>query len=372
VVALLTRRDDTHVEVIGAQQVGGAPMRRDTIFRITSMTKPVTAAAAMILIEEGKLRLDEPVDRLLPELANRRVLTRLDAPLSETVPARRAITVRDLLTFRLGFGQIMAPPEDYPVAKAGIDLMIGMGPPEPARMPPPDEWLRRLGTLPLMHHPGEGWMYNTGADILGVLIARAADQPLETFLRDRLFEPLGMKDTGFFVPPDKQARLTAAYWTSLKDGTLALHDDPTTGHWSRPPQMPMGGSGLVSTADDYGAFARMLLNKGHYGAVRLLSRPAVELMTTDQLTRPQKVAAHFVPGFFDDQGWGFCLAVQTRRTGFGGTDRYGWAGGFGTSWANDPTEELIGILMTQASFTSPTPPSVHQDFWTMAYAAIDD
>jgi CubicO group peptidase (beta-lactamase class C family) len=371
-VAFLSRRGETHVETVGAQAVGGAPMRRDTIFRITSMTKPVTAAAAMMLVEEGKLRLDEPVERWLPELANRRVLSRLDAPLQDTMLAKRVITLRDLLTFRLGFGQIMAPPDQYPIAKAALELQIGMGPPEPGRMPPPDEWLRRLGTLPLMHQPGEAWMYNTGADLLGVLIARATGQRFETVLHERLFDPLGMSDTAFFVPPTKQPRFAAAYWTSFSDGSLALHDDPGTGQWSSPPPLPLGGAGLVSTVDDYAKFAQMLLNHGRLGEIRLLSRPAVALMTGDQLTPAQKEAAHFIPGFFDDQGWGFGMAVQTRRTGLGTVGRYGWAGGFGTSWANDPAEGLIGILMTQASFTSPTPPAVHQDFWTMAYAAIDD
>jgi CubicO group peptidase (beta-lactamase class C family) len=360
------------VDTIGAQAIAGIPMRRDTIFRITSMTKPVTAAAAMMLVEEGKLRLDERVERFLPELANRRVLIRLDVPLQDTVPAKRPITLRDLLTFCLGFGQIMGRPDQHPIAKVALELGIGMGPPQPARMPPSEEWLRRLGTLPLMHQPGEAWMYNTGADLLGVMIARVTGRPFETVLRERLFEPLGMTDTAFFVPPKKQARFAAAYWTSFSDGSLTLHDEPAAGQWSSPPPMPLGGAGLVSTVDDYTAFARMLLNHGRHGTGRLLSRPSVALMTSDQLTPVQKAAAHFIPGFFEDQGWGVGMAVRTRRSDLGSVGRYGWAGGFGTSWANDPAEGLIGILLTQASFTSPVPPAVHQDFWTMSYAALDD
>ncbi len=200
-VTLVSRRGEVHVDAIGATgSRRQSPMRRDTIFRISSMTKPITAVAAMILVEECKLRLDEPVDRLLPELADRTVLKRLDGPLDETVPAHRPITVRDLLTFRMGFGQMMAPPDAYPILQAANEQQIGMGPPSPATTPAPDEWMRRLGTLPLMHQPGERWMYNTGSDVLGVLIARAAGQPLETFLRERIFAPLGMKDTGFSVP----------------------------------------------------------------------------------------------------------------------------------------------------------------------------
>src|SRR5438445_5003328 len=174
-VTLVSRRGEVHVDVIGTQAIGDSPpMRRDTIFRISSMTKPITAAATMILVEECKLRMDEPVDRWLPELAERKVLKRLDGPLDDTVPANRPITVRDLLTFRMGFGQMMAPPDAYPILKAANDLQIGMGPPQPQAMPAPDEWIRRLGALPLMHQPGERWLYNTGSDVLGVLIARAS------------------------------------------------------------------------------------------------------------------------------------------------------------------------------------------------------
>ncbi len=186
------------------------------------MSKPITAVATLILVEECALRLDEPVDRLLPELANRKVLKQLDGPLDDTVPARRPITVRDLLTFRMGFGQLMAPPDAYPILRAANELQIGMGPPNPSAMPAPDEWIRRLGTLPLMHQPGERWLYNTGSDVLGVLIARASGQSFETFLRERIFEPLGMKDTGFSVPAAKIDRLATSYWTNFATGARGL------------------------------------------------------------------------------------------------------------------------------------------------------
>src|SRR3989449_11035342 len=202
------------------------------------MTKPITAAATMILVEECKLRLDEPVDRWLPELADRQVLKRLEGPPDDTVPAKRPITVRDLLTFRMGFGQMMAPPDTYPILQAASEQQIGMGPPSPSSMPAPDEWMRRLGSLPLMHQPGEQWMYNTGSDVLGVLIARASGQPLETFLRERIFEPLGMKDTGFSVPADKIDRLPASYGTNFETGALEVYDDAEGGQWSRPPAFP--------------------------------------------------------------------------------------------------------------------------------------
>jgi len=252
-VTLVSRRGEVHVDAIGTKAAGGGdPMRRDTIFRIASMTKPITAAAAMILVEECKLRLDEPVDRLLPELANRKVLKRLDGPLDDTVPANRPISVRDLLTFRLGIGAVMAPPGRYPMqtAMAAAGLAPGPNPPSHA----PDDWMKRLGGLPLIHQPGERWMYHTGSDVLGVLIARAAGQPLESFFRERIFEPLGMKDTGFHVPAEKLDRLPPTYTADVATGTLAVHDDPADSRWGRPPAFPAGGGGLVSTVDDYLAF----------------------------------------------------------------------------------------------------------------------
>jgi len=374
IVTLVSRRGEVHVDAIGMKAVEGLdPMRRDTIFRISSMTKPITAVATMILVEECKVRLDEPVDRLLPELAGRKVLKRVDGPLQDTVPANRPITVRDLLTFRMGFGQMMAPPDAYPILKAASELQIGMGPPAPSATPAPDEWIRRLGTLPLMHQPGEKWMYNTGSDVLGVLIARASGQPLETFFRERIFEPLGMKDTSFSVPDTRLDRLVTSYWTNFETGALELYDEARGGQWSRPPAFPSGAGGLVSTIDDYLAFGQMMLNQGKHGNERLLSRPSVETMTTDQLTPEQKAASGIVPGYFDGHGWGFGVSIVTRRDDVAAVPgRFGWDGGMGTSWYSDPREGMVTILMTQRAWTSPSPPDICLDFWTLAYQAIDD
>jgi len=371
-VTLLSRRGEVHADAIGAKAVGGDPVRRDSIFRITSMTKPITAAAAMILIEECKIRLVEPVDRLLPELANRKVLKRIDGPLDDTEPARRPISVRDLLTMRMGLGVIMGPPDVYPIQKAASELqVVGFGPPNQATPHGPDEWLRRLATLPLMHQPGEKWMYNMGSYVLGVLIARASGKPLETFFRERIFEPLGMKDTGFGVPAAKLDRLVNAYWPNAQTGVLDLYDDAKHSQWARPPAFPDGGAGLVSTVDDYLALGRMMLNKGKHGAERILSRPWVELMTTDQLTPAQKAASPFAD-LWESHGWGFGVCVVTRRDGVAASPgRYGWDGGFGTSWSSDPAENLVAILMTQrVAFPSLSP--VYLDFWTSVYQAIDD
>ena len=378
-VTLISRRGEVHVEAIGMKAAGGpgavgnGPIRRDTIFRIASMSKPITAAATMILVEECKLRLDDPVDRLLPELADRRVLKRLDGPLEDTEPARRPITVRDLLTFRLGLGMIMAPPDSMPIQKAFGERDLGQGPPAPAATAAPDEWMRRLGTLPLMHQPGERWMYHTGSDVLGVLIARASGRPFEAFLRERIFEPLGMKDTAFSVPADKLARFATSYFSDPGPSGVVLYDAAEGGQWSRPPAFPSGGGGLVSTVDDFLAFAQMLLDKGKHGGERILSRPSVEVMTTDQITPEQKAVSDLGAGFFDRYGWGFGVAVVTRRDGVSMVPgQYGWDGGLGTSWRSDPREEMVGILLTQRAWESPVPPPVTLDFWTGAYQAIDD
>jgi CubicO group peptidase (beta-lactamase class C family) len=373
-VTMVSRRGEVHVDVIGNKEYEDSdPIRRDTIFRISSMTKPITAAATMILVEECKLRLDEPVDRLLPELAGRQVLKRLDGQLDDTVPAIRPITVRDLLTFRMGFGQMMAPPDAYPILKEANEQQIGMGPPSPSTMPAPDEWIRRLGQLPLMHQPGEKWMYNTGSDVLGVLIARASGQEFEAFLRERIFEPLGMKDTGFSVPSHKLDRLATSYWTNFVSGKIEVYDTAEGGQWSRPPAFPSGAGGLVSTIDDYLAFGQMMLNKGKHDNERILSRLSVETMTTDQLTPEQKAVSGLVPGDFDSLGWGFGMSVVTRRDDVAAVPgRYGWDGGMGTCWYSDPREEMVTILLTQLAWTSPSPPYVRLDFLTSAYQAIDD
>ena len=371
-VTLVSRHGETHVDVIGDLAVGGPPMRRDTIFRIASMTKPIAAAAALILVEECVLRLDDPVDALLPELADRRVLVTLDGQLHDTVPANRPITLRDLLTFRMGFGLHFGSPDDYPILAAAVRRQVATMPPAPAAMPEPDEYLRGLGELPLMSQPGEKWLYNTGSDVLGVLIARATGQPLETFLRERLFEPLGMTDTAFHVPAAKVDRLATSYTANRQTGGIDLYDPADGGQWTAPPPFPSAAGGLVSTADDYLAFGLMMLRQGRHGNERILSRSAVELMTTDQLTAGQKAVSGFVPGYFDHLGWGFGVSVVTGRDALWATPgRFGWDGGLGTSWASDPAEDLVGVMLHQrAEF--PAFSKVYPDFWNSVYQAVDD
>jgi CubicO group peptidase (beta-lactamase class C family) len=373
-VTLVSRGGETHAEAIGTTAVEGSePMRRDTIFRIASMTKPVTAAAAMILVEECRVRLDDPVDRWLPELADRRVLSRPDGPLDDTAPARRPITLRDLLTFRLGIGAVMAPPGTYPIQQAIAEAGVGPGPDTTSFGP--DEWMKRLGALPLVHQPGEAWMYHTGSDVLGVLIARVSGRSLEEFLRERIFEPLGMRDTGLHVPAAEAHRLPPAYAPDPESGKLKVADGGgTASKWMSRPAFMSGGGGLVSTADDFLAFFRMMLDGGRYGPgdERVLSRPSVELMTTDHLTPEEKRTAEAEIFFGDSWGWGFGLAVCTGRDDLSSVPgRFGWNGGRGTSGYADPAEDLVGVLMTQRAMESPEPPAVFRDFWTCAYQAVD-
>jgi CubicO group peptidase (beta-lactamase class C family) len=353
-----------HDEVFGGT-AGSA--ERDTIFRISSMTKPVTAVAALTLVEDCRIRLDDPVDEWLPELSDRRVLARPEGPLEDTVPAARPIGLRDLLTFRSGMGFDFSAAGPQPVLEAAAELELGAGPPAPAGPPEPDEWMRRLGTLPLSRQPGERWLYHTSADVLGVLVARVAGRPLPDVLAERVFGPLGMADTGFHVPPAALDRFGACHFSGPDRPVY----DPPDGQWSRPPAFPGGGDGLVSTVDDFLAFATMLRGGGTYRGRRVLSRPTVEAMTTNHLTPDQLAAGGPAPN--GALGWGFGLGVQVVRTGPArSVGSYGWDGGMGSSWANDPAEDLIGVILTDQAWASPTPPPLFQDFWTCAYAALDD
>ncbi len=369
-VALVARGDDVHVEVLGHAALDHpAPLRRDAIFRIASLTKPIAAAGAMLLVDDGVLSLSDPVDALLPELADRRVLGSLASPLDDTVAAARAISVEDLLTFRLGFGLIMAPPGTYPIQEAEADLgLMTLGPPWP---PPPfgsDEWLARFATLPLMEQPGAEWRYNTGAQVLGILLERATGQALEVFLRERLFEPLGMVDTSFSVPAEKQGRFTTAYMPD-GDGGLRLLDPPEGGWWNEPPAMANAAGMLVSTLDDFWAFVSMIVEHGRHGGQPLLSPAAVDAMTRDRLTAAQRASAPLFLG--PHGGWGYGMAAPgPSRAAPPEPSGYGWNGGTGTEWTTDPEHGLTGIVLSTRAMTSPERPAHMVDFWQAAYGAL--
>lgn len=303
-VALVARGDRTRIWPAGAMALGGAaPVQRDTIFRLASMTKPITAVAAMMLIEDGKLKLDEPVDRLAPELANRRVLKQPDSPLDDTVPARRAITLEDVLSFRLGWGIDFNP--EAPFVKASAELP-GFGMPNPAAPYTPDSWMKAMGALPLQAQPGERWLYTAGSNVLGVLVARASGQPLETFFQERILGPLGMKDTAFHCPPEKRDRLITGYMN--QDGRLVPFE-PYNDMFLKSPSFPAGDSGLVSTADDYGAFARFMFSGLAPDGKRLLSEASLRAMTANRLTPAQIKDGEMILGA--GRGWGLGVGVRS-------------------------------------------------------------
>ncbi|NUT36674.1 MAG: beta-lactamase family protein [Hamadaea sp.] len=377
-VALVSRGDETHVEAMGTMRHdGGAPMSRDTIFRMASTSKPVSVAATMVLLDECRLRLDDLVQEWLPELADRQVLARVDGPLDDTVPARRPITVRDLLTSTFGLGLDFTA-LGTPIMNAVFER--GLTPNLPVPMPEPDEWMRRLGELPLIHQPGQQWQYHISNDLLGVLVARVTGRPFETFLRERIFEPLGMTDTGFHVPADKIDRLPDLYAPDPQTGEFHVWDAADGGRWSQPPAFAGGGGGLVSTADDYHAYFRMLLNHGVHDGERILSRPAVELMTTNQLTADQVAArtalardnVHISFGQGQHGGWGFGMAVRTYRGDYAPVGQFGWDGGSGASTYADPDNQVTGIMLCQVGATTPDGARLYHDFWTTIYQAIED
>ncbi|MET9533712.1 serine hydrolase domain-containing protein [Streptomyces sp. NPDC006649] len=360
-VALVARGDGVEVGTAGFSDTGGtSPMARDSIFRIASITKPVTAAAVMMLVDEGRISLDEPVGRRLPELASLSVVRTPDSPVDDVVPAARAITVRDLLTFRAGYGF----PSDFSLPAVGLLFSeLRQGPPQSEAVPAPDEWVATLSRIPLLHQPGDAWLYNTCSDILGVLIARVSGRSLPEFLAERLFGPLGMTDTGFEVPPAERHRLTGFYRTT-PDGLEPVAS--ADGEWGSPPAFPSGAGGLVSTADDWYAFARMLLADGAAGGRQLLSPESVRLMTTDHLTSDQRAASTL---FLEGQGWGFGGSVDvTDADPWNVPGRYGWVGGSGTAAHIIPSTGTVTILLSQVAMTSPTPPPLMRDFWRYAAA----
>ena len=372
-VAVISRRGEEHVDAIGTLAFDRrAPMQRDTLFRLASVTKPITAVAAMILVEECKLRLDDPVDEFLPELANRKVLRTIDSELDDTVPAKRSITVRDLLTFRSGYGEVAFLSPMCPLQRALIEARLPLS----TFMFPgtPDEFMQCLGRLPLANQPGERWLYHMSAEILGVLMARVSGTSLSAFMRERIFDPLGMKDTGFTVPQAQLDRVATCYQTDSSSGEITLLEGARNELLARPCVFESGaGDQLVSTADDLLAFGRMMLNGGAYGKDRILSRLSVELMTTDQITAEQKAASPFFENFWDSRGWGLGVSIVTRRDDVAGVPgRYGWDGAFSTSLYMDPHEDMVGVLMAQCLPGALRLPPVVLDFWTSAYQAIAD
>ncbi|WP_328295490.1 beta-lactamase family protein [Kineococcus sp. NBC_00420] len=341
-VALVERDGRREVAVAGVADLAtGRLLTRDTPFRYASITKPLVAAATMTFVDDGALRLDDPIERWLPELRGVRVLRTPDADLDDTVALQRPQSVEDLLTSRCGWG--------FPSSFEGewVQSLFPLQPGLEISLPPaPQEWLTALAALPLRHQPGEGWLYNTSFDLLGILLARVGGADLGEVLRTRLFGPLGMRDTAFSAAPD---RLPAAYRLGA-DG-LDLFD-ASDGRWSSPPRFLSGAGGLVGTLDDWSRFAHELL------APRLLSPDAVRAMTTDHLIDAQRLEGEV---FLEGEGWGFGGSVHPV------TGRYGWVGGSGTSAHVVPARGTTGILLTQTAMDSPVPPTFLREFWDYAF-----
>ena len=331
-VALRGGRDPELVAV-GAASVNGDPMRDDAIMRIQSMTKAVTAVAALRLVEAGRIGLDQSVEGWLPELADRRVLTNPAASLDDTVPAHRPITLRHLFTCGSGYGMEFG---DTPLQKAMADNGTDVGP-DPVMLGA-DEWLARLAELPLAFQPGEGWRYHHSFAVLGILIARLTGRPLGEHLADDLFGPLGMPDTALWVPEENLRRLPAAYRHG--ESGLVQTEPAGGGFYAGPPPFDVSHGELVSTARDYHRFLRMLVDGGR---AALISDVHLRQMTHDQVPAENKTPDSFFPGFWDGTGWGFGVGIETEGPRRG---RYGWSGGQGTNFYVDP-DGTVGILLTQ-------------------------
>jgi len=358
-LGLVAHGDRVELAAVGSIAVGGAPMARDSIFRFASITKPITAAAVMMLVEDGQIALDEPVGRWLPELAEPKVVRTPASPVNDVVPAARPITVFDLLTSRAGYGfasdfALPAVQRLFPVQKDGR---------EPQSFPPPDVWMAELARVPLLYQPGEAWLYDTCSTLQGVLIARVCGQSLPGFLAERVFAPLGMSDTGFKVPDAKRDRFTS-YYRASPAGGLELGDGPG-GQWSTLPQFPLGNGGLAGTADDWLAFGRMLLAEGTAAdGRRLLTAGSVRLMTSDHTTQGQREIGKL---FLEGQGWGFGGSVDIAAIDpWNVPGRYGWVGGTGTSAHIIPSAGTVAILLTQVAADSPIPQEWMPDFWRYA------
>ncbi|MFF7241840.1 serine hydrolase [Streptomyces collinus] len=355
-VALVARGDDVEVVAVGSLDVdGSAPMTRESVFRIASITKPIVAAALLALVEDGTVGLDDPVAEWLPELAEPVVVRSPDGPVDDVVPAVRPITVEDLLSSRPGWGF----PADFTLPAVRKLFEVQRDGSFPQSLPDLDTWLAVVSRIPLLHQPGAAWLYNTASDLQGALIARASGRTLPDFLAERLLEPLGMKDTGFEVPPEKRDRFTSAY---RPDGTGPLvRTDTPDGAFASSPRFASGAGGLVSTADDWLAFARLLLNGGEANGRRLLSPASVSRMTTNHLTAAQRDAGAL---FLEGQGWGYGGQVDvTPGAPWNVPGRYGWVGGSGTAAHLIPPTGTVTILLTQVAMEDPTPPPLMRDFW---------
>jgi CubicO group peptidase (beta-lactamase class C family) len=340
-----------HLDTVGRRDIArGLPMERDTLFRIASMTKPITSAAALMLMEEGKLKLDDPIAKWMPEFAHMRVLKKASGPIDDTVPSPRAITVEDLLTHRAGLAYGFS--SSGPLAKAYEDKLGAVLDSPHA----PDEWLKRLASLPLAYAPGERMHYSHATDVLGFLVGRVEGKPFRDVLIERLFAPLGMPDTDFYVPLSKRDRAAVVYQFDPESGGLKPVAFP---QYEAPPAFTAGGGGLISTLDDYLRFARMLLGGGELDGRRYLERETAEAMHTNRLTPDQRARTFLGMPFWEAMGFGLGMSVvmdaeKHAWMGAASEGAFGWPGAFGTWWQADPKTNMILVFLIQ-NYTPLTP-----------------
>lgn len=370
-VALVWRDGKTEIEAYGERPDSGGPITEDTLFRIASMTKPITAVATLKLVEQGVFDLQDPIDRWLPEMADRQVLKRLDGPVGEAVPAKRRITIEDLLTFRMGFGMIMDFSRQYPILdRFEKDGLLGLGAPDLESPHSHDEWLKRFSELPLMVQPGEMWQYNTAYYLLSAFLSRVTGKKLDQLFKELIFDPLGMKDTGFTVSPSQVSRFSDCYWFDSEHEKLELFDAGDDSLWGQTPRFLDGAAGLVSTGVDFLTFAKMLMSEGMHEGKSFLSSELLNSMTMNHLTPEQRAKPTFSPDQWRNHGYGYGVSVlmYESRKHHGKEGQYGWDGGLGSSWRNDPKSKLIGILLTERTFDSPELPPIHEQFWDEVYS----
>jgi len=370
VVCVMRRGELAFAETYGKADVErNRPMRPDTIFRIYSMTKPLTSTAIMMLYEEGRFQLDDPISRFIPAFKDPRVYAGGSRGKIDSVPAEREITFRDLLTHTSGltYGFMESNPVDALYrAKEGVDFQLAK---TSLR-----EVVEKLASFPLIAQPGKAWNYSVATDVLGYLVEVISGQPFEKFLVEKVIRPLGMTDTDFFVPKNKQDRFAANY-SAGAGGKLELLDDPAKSRYLEPRTVNSGGGGLVSTASDYLRFCRFMLNKGQLDGVRLLGRKTVELMTMNHLKGD--MADMGMPRFSESTyygtgfGLGFSVTLDPAKAHILGTaGEFAWGGAASTAFWCDPVEDMAVVMLTQLMPSSTYP--IRRELRVLSYQAIVD
>lgn len=346
------------------------PMREDTIFRFYSMSKPITSVALMMLYEEGRFQLSDPVSRFIPAWSDLRVWISGGYPDFKTKAPEREMTIRDLLSHQSGltYGSTTRTP-----VEAAVSLLLT----DSRSTDTLADWAKKLVDVPLLFSPGTQWNYSISTDVCGYLVELISGMRFDHFLQERIFEPLGMVDTAFSVPDSKLDRFAACY-APTKDGKRALEDDPETSAYRKPPSLLSGGGGLVSTMADYYRFCRMLLNKGELDGARYLSRKTIELMTKNHLEGGRTLAQMALQGGSSEVayagmgfGLGFSVVLDTAAAQVAGSPgHYAWGGAASTAFWIDPVEEVIVIFLTQLKPSSTYP--IRRELQVLVNAAICD